>query len=80
MAVYIGGERSLDNMTRETFADAAREIGANPAIVIRHFDDLLSRFVPALSDAAQVLEQKGFGSVKRIKDDILDRGGIAKQK
>lgn len=77
MSIYIGGERSLDRINRDTFADAARETGFNPKMILNCFDRLSSGFEAALSEAAQELETAGFEKAVSISDTILQKGGIA---
>lgn len=77
MAIGIGGERNLDLIKREHFADAASESGLNPRLALRRFDAMADGFERALNETAQELSVQGYANVKEIKENILKSGGYS---
>ena len=76
MAFSIGGELSLDRMTRDSFRKAAKEIGLGERMAMRRFDDMATRFQSALHESAEELVQKGYPKAADIEDRILKTAGF----
>ena len=75
MAIGIGGERNIDVIGRNYFANAASDAGLNPRIALKRFDMMADRFEKALSTAAENLSEEGYFNAKVIKEKILKHGG-----
>ena len=75
MAIGIGGERNIDVIGRNHFANAASDAGLNPRIALKRFDMMADRFEKALSTAAENLSKEGYFNAKVIKEKILKHGG-----
>lgn len=76
MALYIGDALSIDDISRDSFRIAAKEIGLGDRIAMNHFDDMCKRFCPALHEAAAGLSATGFSNAAQIEARILESGGI----
>lgn len=70
MALSIGGTIEYDLLSRDAFRAAAIEIGLNEKMFMERYDRLAESFAPALSQAADLLAQEGFGEVRSIGEDI----------
>lgn len=73
MAFNIGGEISLDKITRESFRTAAKECGLGEKIAMAHFDRLQSGFENALNEATDKLTAQGFDKAAGLREKILER-------
>lgn len=78
MAIAIAGETVWGKIRRETFVDAAREVGINKKIFMERYDDLDSRFERALRDAADEMTAEGFSEAGDIAARILTKTGRQK--
>lgn len=78
MAFRIGGAQSIDDITADSFRAAAKEVGLGERMAMRRFENLLSRFRPALSQSAKELADAGFPKAFDMEARILRSGGIAK--
>ena len=78
MAFSIGGEYDLDQISRASFEACAQDTGLGQKIAMSRFDDLCSRFLPALDQACEELTSQGFLSIPGLKERILSGGGIRK--
>lgn len=76
MAFFIGGELLLDDLTRDSFRLAAREIGLGERMALRRFDEMCERFPAALHDAAEELTAAGFSKAAALEQRILETGGV----
>ncbi|MCD7751197.1 MAG: type II toxin-antitoxin system HipA family toxin [Lachnospiraceae bacterium] len=76
MAFGIGGERNLYSVSRKSFERAARDAGLGVGIAMKRFDTMVSGFEEAVNQASQSLEAQGFEEAGRIRDAIMERGGI----
>lgn len=76
MAFYIGDERSLDDVDRESFRAAAGEVGLGSRFALKCFDDQCQRFGQAIEAAIQELTDLGFERAEKIGKRILSYGGI----
>jgi serine/threonine-protein kinase HipA len=76
MAFAIGGNETMDEVTRDSFAKAAVRCGLGEKLALKHFDDMYDRFYDALKRAADELAGQGFKDVYDIYDRILLSGGL----
>ena len=76
MSLYIGDHNSLDDITEEDFARAAKDCGLGVKSAMKRMEDLRERFVPALKKAASELEKEQYPGVERRMEEILRHGGI----
>ncbi len=76
MAFRIGGASSIDEITPESFRQAAREIGLGERIAMGHFDRICSLFQKALHDTAEMLSHAGYPKALDLEARILRTGGI----
>ncbi len=77
MAFFIGRHCLLDDISREDFAEAAREAGIGTTAAMRRFDLLASGFTEALDKATQRLIEEGFVQAPEIRAGVLANGGIS---
>ena len=75
MAFYIGGVISLDDLSREVFRLAAKEVGLGERMAMRRFDSMCERFRPALHAAAEELASAGYPKALDLEQRILDTAG-----
>ena len=75
MAFKIGDHLSLDDITPEDFARAAKTCGLGAKIAAQHFRRLSAAFAPALKAATLSLVEQGFVNAKHLADRILKTGG-----
>ena len=75
MAFAIGGATQIDEVTRDSFRLAAKEVGLGERMAMRRLDDAIGRFKSALYEASDALS-KEYPEVKDIRDKILAFGGI----
>ncbi len=80
MAIGIGGERNISNITREHFAKAADEAGLGKKLALSHLDTLCEHFQSALNDAVDELTKAGYIKANEIKEHILLKGGYHRLK
>ena len=76
MAFFIGDALSLDDLTRDSFRIAAREIGLGERMAMRRFDAMCEKFVPALRASASALAAEGFPKALELERLILETGGM----
>lgn len=75
MAFFIGGALLLDDLTRDSFRLAAKEVGFGERIAMRRFDAMCERFRPALHAAAEELVAAGYLKALELEQRILETGG-----
>ena len=75
MAFYIGGALLLEDLTRDSFRLAAKEVGLGERMAMRHFDTLCERFTGALHESAEELAESGFLKARELEQKILETGG-----
>lgn len=80
MSFYIGGALSLDDLSRESFRLAAREIGMGERMAMRRFETMCENFRPALHRSAEELAAEGFSQAASLEHRILETGGIQHEK
>ena len=76
MAFRIGGALSLDDMSRDSFLLAARDVGIGERMAVRRFDSVCGRFRAALHESAEVLAAEGYPMAAELEESILETGGI----
>ncbi len=76
MAFCIGGALSLDELTRDSFRQAAREVGLGERMAMRRFDAMAERFRAALHAASEELQADGYPKAAEIEARILETAGI----
>lgn len=77
MAFYIGGELLIDHITRDSFRNAAREIGISGRIAMERFDLIRDRFTSGLKQSAEQLSDSGYPKAAEIRNKIMRTGGIS---
>ena len=78
MAFHIGGEYRIDRITRDSFGNAAKEVGLGQKLAMTRFDEMCSRFEAALSEAAGMLTGIGSQKAAQFQEKILQTGGYGK--
>ncbi len=76
MAFSIGGDRSVDEITSESFRRGAKEAGLGESLAMRRYGELCKEFRPALRQSAEELLEKGYSAVAGLEQRILRTGGI----
>ena len=76
MAFFIGGALLLDDLTRDSFRLAAREVGLGERMAMRRFDAMCERFRPALHASAAELSEAGFPKALELERRILQTSGV----
>lgn len=76
MAFGIGGEINLSSISRKSFEEAARKAGLGVRMAMNRFDTLAAHLEDALNLASRTLETQGFEEAERIREEIMNRGGI----
>lgn len=76
MSIFSGGVLSLDELSREAFQRAAREIGLGERMAMRRFETMCEVFRTALHQSALELLIEGFPKALAIEQRILETGGI----
>ena len=74
MAFFIGGALSLDDLPRDSFRLAAREVGLGERMAMRRFDTMCEKFRPALHASAEELAAAGFPKALEMEQRILETG------
>ena len=70
LSFAIGGEHTIDRLTRDSFRTAAKEIGLGEKIALAHFDSLSERFPRTLDDATEQLCADGFLKAEELRNRI----------
>lgn len=78
MSLAIDGRLDLQEISRESYGNAAAANGFSRAMVLRRFDDLAGRLESALHEAADVLAAQGYAEAREMAAQILEKGGIRK--
>ena len=76
MAFSIGNAGVIEDVTENSFREAAKEAGLGEALALDRVDSMTEKFRPALASACEDLMKQGFSDAERIKDVILRTGGI----
>jgi serine/threonine-protein kinase HipA len=75
MAFFIGDALLLDDLTRDSFRLAAKEVGLGERMALRRFDAMCEKFRPALHAAALELTATGFPKALELERRILESNG-----
>ena len=76
MSFRIGGTMALDDMSRDSFRVAAREVGLGERMALRRFDAMAERFRTALHESAADLARDGYNKAAELENRILKTAGI----
>lgn len=76
MAMSIDGAYCINDITRESFAREAINVGLGSKMAMRRFDEMVQRFPFALQEAAGELSSQGFVATEEIMEQILNKGGM----
>lgn len=76
MAFGIGGVHSLDEITLDSFRSAAHEVGIGERMAMQRLEKLCDSFAQALTQAADELADAGYTEALKIKERILQAGGV----
>ena len=76
MAFYIGDAISLDDLTENSFRQAAQEVGLGERMAMRRFDAMVKRFRTALHASSEDLQAAGYPKAAEIEDRILQTAGV----
>ena len=71
-----GDTISLDDLTRDSFRQAALEIGLGEKMAMRRFDDMAKRFRSALHESSEQLTRQGYRHAAELEARILQSAGI----
>ncbi|MBQ3280972.1 MAG: type II toxin-antitoxin system HipA family toxin [Eubacterium sp.] len=78
LAIHIGGASTLDEVTKNSFRQAAEEAGLGARMAMRRLDQMQSRFTRAINKSAEELTAAGFINAEEMEKRMLEHGGIAK--
>ncbi len=76
MALYIGGQSNISEITRESFVRAAQQAGLGIKIAMKRFDVMVNGFPEAIDRAKKELLAQGYEAAKQISGMIMEKGGI----
>lgn len=76
MAFFLGGALLLDDLSRDSFRLAAREVGLGERMAMRRFDAMCEKFKPALHASAKELAAAGFPKALELEQRILEAGAV----
>lgn len=76
MAFSIGRVYSIDEIKREHFSSAAKDVGLGERMAMRRFDDMCARLRNALREATKELVSAGYPKAEDMEARILKSGGI----
>ena len=77
MSLSIGGTYNICEITRESFAEEARQDGLGVKMALKRFDAMAARFEGALKVSAEELAEQGYPEALPISDQILEKRKIA---
>ena len=73
MSISINGITNINEISRSSFAKAAKEAGIGSKIAMARFDDMVAGFSDALTCAKEELLAQGFAQVEEIAEMIMRR-------
>lgn len=76
MAFAVGGKTSLDEITEESFREAAGEAGLGQKMAMNCLEEMCSQFEAKLKEASWCLAQQGYPRAYELRERILQKGGI----
>ena len=68
MSFYLGGELDITKINRDTFIQAAGEVGLGEKFAMKNFDLLSDKIEICIDAAADELNQMGFQDVLSVRD------------
>ena len=66
MALSVDGKYKINEISRESFKNAAAQVGIGTKIAMKRFDDMINGFMNALNQAKQELDQYGINQIEQI--------------
>lgn len=78
MAFSVGGEIEWERIDHKCFENACREIELNRSMFMDRLRHMEERFPAALCEAAEKMQDEGFGEARRMAAKILEKRGMAK--
>lgn len=78
MSFYVGNALVIDEITEDSFREAAAEIHIGERFAVRRYNYICNHFREALREAAAELREAGFSKAEEIEERILHTGGYAK--
>lgn len=79
MALSIDGDCNIHEISRNSFENAASQIGIGSKMAMKRFDNMVNKFIGALEQAKDELKAQGFEQVEQICEMIKKSGGIKKE-
>ena len=76
MALSVDGKYNINEISRESFKNAAIQVGIGTKIAMRRFDDMINGFTNALNQAKEELDKNGINQIDQIAVQIMGKGGI----
>ena len=76
MALSVDGKYNINEISRESFKNAAIQVGIGTKIAMRRFDDMINGFTNALNQAKEELDKNGINQIDSIGAQIMRKGGI----
>lgn len=73
MSISINGITNINEISRSSFAEVAKEAGIGSKIAMARFDDMVAGFSDALTCAKEELLAQGFAQVEEIAEMIMRR-------
>ena len=74
LAFHIGDATTIDEIDKESFRAAAKEIGLGEKLAMRHVSELAERFLPALKESAEELSEEGYPKASEFAEKIRENG------
>ncbi len=75
LAFRFGNVTVIDDITRESFAEAAKNAGLGQKMMMDRFEAMMARFPETLSQTAEELQDIGFSGAHALAERILESGG-----
>lgn len=79
MALSIDGKYNINEISRESFANAADQVGIGTKIAMKRFGAMVNGFTDALKQANLELSARGIKQTEQISEQIMKKGGIKKE-
>ena len=76
MVLSVDGKYNINEISRESFKNAAAQVEIGTKIAMKRFDDMINGFMNALNQAKQELDQYGIKQIDQIGAQIMEKGGI----
>ena len=72
MSFYVGGELDITKINRDTFIQAADEVGLGRKLAMKNFDLLSDKMEACIDAAAYELNQMGFQDALAVRDAMKE--------